>query len=270
MVKNRYQVGKTDVNVLSNPKIKFNYAGLFHSSKTWTHPKRVENTYEIIFVTEGKVYMKEGEKDIVAKAGDLFLLSPFVEHFGTKATSNVSFYWLHFSLNDATLPFTKTFFSDFDSAYLFKEILHYNNLPTPPVTLINSVLVHLLSKLFQMEEKSKENFNAKAEKIHEWIRANASAKLTLKDVSEHFGYSKDHITRICKVNFGVGAKPLINLFVLNKAKNLLSNTDKYVKEIAGELNFADDKAFISFFKYHEKCFPSEYRNRYGKIHINSK
>ena len=270
MLKKRYQVGKTDMNILLNPNVKFHYAGLFQSSKTWMHPKRVENTYEIILVTEGTVHMKEGQKDIVAEKGDLFILSPLAEHYGTKPTSNVSFYWLHFSLKDISLPFSQTFFQNFENGYLFKEILHYNNLPTPPSELINAVLVHLLSKLYQIEQNKSQSFNAKAEKIHEWIRANANAKLTLNDISENFGYSKDHITRICKSNFGVGAKVLINTFILNKAKNLLANTDKYVKEIAGELNFIDDKSFISFFKYHEKCFPLEYRNKYGKIHINNR
>ena len=120
------------------------------------------------------------------------------------------------------------------------------------------------------EERERGEVDGRAEKIYEWIRANTDARLTVERIADHFGYSADHISRICKRHFGVSAKALINRFLLDKAKTLLSNTDKYVKEIGAELNFADDKAFIAYFKYHEKCSPSEFRNRYGKIHMNSK
>lgn len=83
-------------------------------------------------------------------------------------------------------------------------------------------------------------------------------------------YSADHVSRICKKNFGMGASALIDRFLTERAKMLLCNTEKYVKEIAAELNFQSDKAFIAYFKYHEKCFPSEFRNRFGQLHMNKK
>ena len=98
------------------------------------------------------------------------------------------------------------------------------------------------------EEKARGEYDGRAEKLYEWIRINSDARLTVSRVAEHFGYSADHISRICKSRFGVSSKELINRFLLSKAKTLLSNTDKYVKEIAAELNFADDKAFIAYFK----------------------
>ena len=39
---------------------------------------------------------------------------------------------------------------------------------------------------------------------------------------------------------------------------------------AAALGFSSDKAFIGFFKYHEGCFPTEFRDRFGKIHMNSR
>lgn len=256
------------MNILVNPSISFSYAGFFQNSGSWTHPKRAEKTYEIIYVTEGEVYMREGENDIHAGKNQLFILEPDVCHYGTEVTEGVSFYWLHFNI-EGELPFDKRFFESFENSYLFKELLHYNNLPSVPEYLVNSVLLHILSELCRLSENETVGYSGSAEKIYEWIRINADASLNVKKVSEHFGYSTDHISRICKKHFGVGAKELIDRFILAKAKSSLSNTDKYVKEIAAELGFANDKSFIGFFKYHERCFPSEFRNRFGKLHMNS-
>ena len=274
ILKKRYEVIKSDMNILVNPNVSFSFAGLFQSAGKWIHPKKIEKTYEIICVTEGEVYMREerpeGDREICAKKGELFLLSPNMWHYGTEITENVSFYWLHFSLNGGELPFSGMSFPKFENAYLFKELLHCNNLPRVPEYLVNSVLLHILSELCRMSDGALSDFDGRAEKIYEWIRINTDAGLTVSRVASHFGYSSDHISRICKQNFGVTAKTLINRFLMAKAKSALSNTDKYVKEIAADLGFSDDKAFIAYFKYHENCFPSEFRNRYGKLHMNSK
>ncbi len=258
------------MNALINNNIEFSYAGLFSSETDWIHPKRTEKTYEIICVTKGQVYIREGEHEYLVEQGQVLLLSPNVLHYGTRVTSDVSFYWVHFSVKQGELSFDKRFFEGFDDMYLFKKLLHYNNLPSIPEYVVNSVLVHILATLCHLSEKNAHSYNSIAETLYEWIRINADATLTVKIVAAHFGYSPDHINRICKNNYAIGARSLINMFLLARAKDLLCNTEKYVKEIAAELAFSNDKAFVGYFKYHEGCYPSEFRNRFGKIHMNKK
>lgn len=258
------------MNSIIDKDIAFSFAGFFQSRGEWIHPRKEEKTYEIIYVTEGEVYMKEGEKDICAKAGDLFLLEPEVCHFGTRVSEGVSFYWIHFFADGKDIAFEDRFFSGFENAYIFKELLHYNNLPNIPEYLVNALLIRILCEMRYMSERKCVKYDATAEKIYEWIRINSEAGLSVGEVAKHFGYSADHITRICKKNYGVSAKELISRFLMARARSMLTNTDKYVKEIAAELGFFDDKAFIAYFKYHEGCFPSEFRNRFGKLHMNSK
>jgi AraC-like DNA-binding protein len=173
-------------------------------------------------------------------------------------------------VKEGDLPFHKRFFEGFNDMYLFKELLHYNNLPSVPEYAVNSVLIHILAVLCHLSEKSVCSYNSLAETLLEWIRINADASLTVQGVAKHFGYSPDHTNRICKRNCGIGARALINNFLLARAKELLCNTEKYVKEIAAELAFPSDKAFIGYFKYHEGCYPSEFRNRFGKTHMNKR
>ena len=256
------------MNNIINEHYTFNYAGLFSSEGEWIHPQRTECTYEIIYVTKGEVFMREEATDIHLRKGDLVLLSPNIMHVGTQKSSNVSFYWVHFFAE--ALPFEKCIFERYGNSHLFKELLHTCNLPKCPEYLVNSILVHILSELFHLCEENKQSYDSTAEKIYEWVRISATAKLKVKHIAEHFGYSSDHISRICKKNYGIGAHDLVNKFLLLRAKELLCNTNKYVKEIAAELGFDDDKSFIGYFKYHEGCFPSEFRNKYGRIHLNNK
>lgn len=256
------------MNILLNPNIRFHYAGLFQNEGAWIHPDRTEETYEIIYVIRGKVYLTEESREFCIGEGQVLLLLPGIRHFGSRISSDVSFYWLHFSVEQGELPFRQRFFENFEHAALFKELLHCHNLPDVPDYLVNAVLLHLLSELCRLSEESDAPPNAVAEKIYEWIRINADAELTVAKAAERFGYSPDHLSRICKQNFGLGASALINRFLCEKAKTLLCNTEKYVKEIAADLKFSTDKAFIAYFKYHESCFPSEFRNRFGKLHMN--
>ncbi|MBQ7384133.1 MAG: AraC family transcriptional regulator [Clostridia bacterium] len=230
---------------------------------------RIEKTYEIICVTKGTVCMYEEKREYVAERGQVILLSPNLLHGGTAVTRDVGFYWVHFTVEDGEFPIEKRFFESFESRYLFKELLHYNNLPNIPEYAVNSVLIHILSELCHLSQKSTQSYNIIAEQLYEWIRISASAELTVKSLADHLGYSPDHINRICKKYHGIGARELINRFLIARAKSLLCNTEKYVKEIAAELKFSNDKAFIGYFKYHEGCSPSEFRNRFGKIHMNT-
>jgi AraC-like DNA-binding protein len=248
--------------------IEFAGAGLFKTDRDWVHPERTERTYEIIYVTKGEVYLEEGGVPLCVREGQLVILEAGVCHKGTKVTRDVSFYWVHFDVKHGTLPFQKRFFERFENRSLFKELLHWNNLPVVPDYMVNAVLAHILCEFRYLADEENAPRDERAERIREWIRINASATLKVSHVAEHFEYSADHVTRLCKENFGIGAKKLINRMLMSKARELLCNTGKYVKEIAAELEFSNDKEFIAYFKYHEGCFPGEYRKRFPMIHMN--
>ena len=256
------------MSILQNPNVEFVYAGLFQSQGEWIHPDRIESTYEIIYVTSGEVCLEDGGTAYQLQQGQLLLLPPNRPHRGTRSTHGVGFYWLHFRLR-GELPFDTRFFSHFEGASLFRELLHYNNLPVSETDLVNALLLQILSMLSLLSRRELQKYDEKAERIYEWTRTHALSGTTVKQVADHFGYSTDHVTRICKRAYGIGVRELIDRFLIWRAKELLCNTDKYVKEIAAELGFSNDKTFIGFFHYHEGYFPSELRRRLGKTHMNS-
>lgn len=244
-------------------------AGLFQCEGEWIHPHRVIEDFEIIYVTEGEVFMEEEGRQIHAKKGELFILRPNVLHGGTIPSCGVSFYWVHFKAWGG-LPFEELFFESFEDSYLFKELLHARYLPRSPKYLADGVFGHIFAKLCYLSEENAGSFDGTAEKIYQWIRMNAFADLTVAAVAEKFNYSPDHLSRICKSRFKESAGDIIDRFLMLNAKELLSHTSKYVKEIAADLRFKDDKAFIGYFKYHEGVSPTEFRRRFGKTYMNNR
>ena len=257
------------MNILTNPNISYNYAGLFKTDREWIHPDRTENTYEIIYVTKGEVYMNDNGTEYCVKKGQCLLLYPNVRHYGSRITKDVSFYWVHFHINSDNLPLPCGLYTGIENHSIFKELLHLANLPNPPEYAVNAVLIHILSLMLQEREKEQNGFVRLTEEIYEWIRINASAALSAEKAASNFGFSSDHITRLLRRSTGLGTKELIDRFIIAKAKELLCNTGKYVKEISAELEFPSDKAFISFFKYHEGIYPSKFRDKYTQIHMNN-
>ena len=268
-LKKRQKVGNSDLNTIINENFSVTHAGLFQSEEEWIHPRRTIDDFEIVFVTDGEIFMEEGDRQIYAKKGQLFILRPHIPHGGTRSSCGVSFYWFHFKIKNG-LPFEQLMFDSFEDSYLFKELLHACYLPSRPEFLVNSVFAHILGKLCQLSEEGAGSFDGTAEKIYQWIRMNAFADLTVAAVAERFNYSPDHLSRICKSRFKENAGEIINHFLMLRAKELLSHTSKYVKEIAADLRFKDDKAFIGYFKYHEGVSPTEFRRRYGKIYMNNR
>ena len=258
------------MNMLVHPTVSFAGAGLFRTHREWIHPARPGLNYEIIYVVEGEVFIAEEDREYCLTAGQVLLLSKGRSHRGTRTSRDVSFYWVHFELSEGELPFACRYFERFENAALFKELLHANGLPDAPVYLVNSILLHILSALCHLSGEHAPLRDQKAERIYEWLRIHTTARMTVDFAARRLGYSPDHLTRICKRHFGIGARELMGHFLLDRIKTLLANTDLYLKEIARELEFADDKALIGYFKYHEGDTPTEFRNRYPCIHMNAR
>ena len=82
------------------------------------------------------------------------------------------------------------------------------------------------------ENSKKDDVPKLARDIFEWIRINASAKLSVTDVANFFNFTPEYMTRLTKKYFDTSLKSLICNFIVSQAKNLLLNSNYSIKEIA--------------------------------------
>lgn len=248
---------------------KFESIGEFVSDKEWIHPNRVIDTYELIMVTRGEVYIREEEKQYVLLANQCIILQPQKRHYGWRISKNpTSFYWFHFK-TDIEMPFKLNKNNEYcDVKYLLKKLLHMSNTPGYSSYSTEAAALLLFGELFKMNSCDKEN--GLINKISEYIRINADRGVTVEETAAHFGYNADYIGKLFKNNFGVGIKKYIMSERIKKAKDLLLNTELSVKEISSQLGFSDSNNFVKYFIYHEEISPGKFRNKYFNVHMNNK
>lgn len=139
--------------------------------------------------------------------------------------------------------------------------------------LINSAvctITHTLYTGFQQEdfqslEILSEKYKKRCKNVMDYIDQNYREDLTLEVLSEEFGLSKDHISRIFRSCMGVTFKQHLTRVRMYHAYKLLIHTDLTLLEISMESGFSDSRAFISSFKQVYNTTPSQYRSSLERI-----
>ena len=245
--------------------LEFSNMGLFESDGAWIHPTVTVDSYELIYVVAGDVFLREGNDEYHLASEEMLLLEPNREHGGTAVSHGyTSFYWLHFYTDtpDAfSLP-KRSKPSDGIKRQL-AELMHLQG--------TNRTVAELTFARFLLELNHKIEFGSRrAYEITEFIRINAHRPLTVRDVANRFGYSPDHLSKILKREFGYDTKTIIVKKRIEYIESMLINTDYSIKEISQQCGFDDENKFVKFFKYHTSTTPSQFRNRYFYVHMNSK
>lgn len=247
----------------------FDIIGEFCSADNWIHPVRTTDNYELIFVTDGEVFIEENGTRYELYRNQCILLEPGIVHGGWK-TSRVptSFYWLHFR-TDMPMPF-KTYTGDgyYDIKYLLKKLLHISKTPSYSKSAADAAAFMVFCELENVTAAV--SGSSIANKIAEYIRINIDRGVTVADVAEYYSYSSDYISRLFRKTFGMGMKKYIMSEKIKFAKDLLLNTNLSVKEIAAQMGYTDENRFIKFFMYHEEISPTRLRDKYFNTMMNNR
>jgi two-component system response regulator YesN len=111
--------------------------------------------------------------------------------------------------------------------------------------------------------KQKENQNI-IEQIAAYIRKNYEKELTLKEISEQFFLSKEHISRKFKQEMGENLSEYICRIRMDKARDLLKDPEMKIKRVAELVGYKDEKYFYKVFKNVNGISPNEYKKKFEK------
>ena len=259
------------IKLQNNKFFQYEIIGEFHSDGEWIHPARTIDSYELIFVLSGTVFLEEDGVCYELSPNSIFLLEPGKFHKGfQKNTSDVSFYWLHF-YTDIDIPHKLYCKKDYhDIKFLMKKLLHISNSDSCQKQEADSLALVILQEFLRICNPQPAENNALLSKICEYIRINLKNGVTVSQIADHFGYNPDYIGKLFKKKLCVGLKEYIATEKVNCAKDLLLTTSMSVKEISYELGFSSENLFIKFFVYHENLSPAKFRNQYCNTHMNNK
>ncbi|HEY5583033.1 MAG TPA: AraC family transcriptional regulator [Ruminiclostridium sp.] len=258
------------------------------------HAERIFPTFVIMFIIHGTVYLTEGENHYDLTAGEYFIQTPGIRHYGYKPSNeNAEYFWIHFIpqgnyllyLPDSQEVNKNNVITITDTGVGIRkpEILinlkMNDSYPIEEFSNLLSELVHTFSVL-QYPIKSQsiftkligymseaKNVNCLYEKdiladhVHKYIKINYKTCINLKIISSTFNFTPDYITRCFKQRFGLTPSEYVSQLKMDFAKNMLTSTNKNIEYIANELGYTDLAVFSRMFKTFERVAPSKYRHQ---------
>ncbi|NCD05487.1 MAG: AraC family transcriptional regulator [Spirochaetia bacterium] len=126
----------------------------------------------------------------------------------------------------------------------------------------------LLFKTYQLIDKINDSFNftnkKSTQKIREakyYINNNLEKKLTLEKVAKEMGISAKYLSTLFFEISNTTFKEYVNRQRIDKARNLLSYSDKSISEISVLVGIKSPNNFISFFKKYTHTTPNSFREQ---------
>jgi two-component system response regulator YesN len=98
------------------------------------------------------------------------------------------------------------------------------------------------------------------EKAKRYMEGNFMKEITLEELSQHVSMSTFYFSRIFSKTEGMNFRDYIIKIRMEKAKNLLQQGNKSIKEVALEVGYADQNYFSKAFKKYTSVSPKEYSN----------
>ncbi|MGI6269291.1 MAG: AraC family transcriptional regulator [Candidatus Howiella sp.] len=259
--------------------IRTSYSGRFISRGVGIHETRVTDTYEIIFVSSGTLYLFEEDRKYAVPKNHALILCPFVQHGGYMPYDpDLSFYWHHFypadSEKDADIiripKFTRVGRPDrlleelrsfLDDRAGGRDNPRYDN-------LITKMLLHEIADFAGITETERTK-QILASRVKTYIRTHYSDDLSTSRISRALGYNPDYLERMYKSYFGTTISRDITDERIKQACFLLLNSDFNISEISDLCGFTRVEYFFRVFKNSKGVSPKSYRNGFGQFNMNT-
>lgn len=228
-----------------------------HSGSVFFIPKNVYHGY--VNLGELKIF-------------HIILPDAFFEVYGD-ILKNASDFSKLFGLPAAESPAAKELVLDrirYMSVYKdIKEIMNFSKNNVTCNLLQSTSVCHLILKLclYRKEKRVKEKNNLYVsliiDSIH-YMEDNLSRKITIDDICKKFYISKSTFIRVFTKYTCYSPISYLTKLRIEKAKQLLSETENSVTDIALDCGFFDSSHLERYFKRNENTTPNYYRKAFSK------
>lgn len=110
--------------------------------------------------------------------------------------------------------------------------------------------------------KPSEAYNVNLDRVFEFIKNNYCNALYLEIISEHVSMNPKYLSRCFKEKMGLGISEYINYVRINKAKEMLVDTDESIADIGNAVGFDNRTTFFRSFKRLAGISPNDFRKTY--------
>lgn len=251
----------------------------FHVSLHW------HDEVEVIYVECGHLNLSINGTYYQAKAGDIFWINPRQIH--QMGTMDLSTRYYAFLFHPKAISFqaedmveheifaplcdgrlllenqiSSTIYQEVLSA--IRKILHYNKKKPAHYRLSTKIalltIVHALLSTGHTELLPADTALDQQKAILQFLNTHYSDKLSLEMLAKQFHMSEKYFSRYFKNNFHVNFTEYLNSLRMEKASDLLLETNLNITEIALQTGYPNISYFNRTFHAAFGCSPKQYRN----------
>jgi AraC-like DNA-binding protein len=251
-----------------------------------THPEhhyfnyekgRVLHEFQVIYITKGGGIFesKSSGKQTISEGSILFLFPNDRHRYKPDKKTGWDEYWVGFNGNIVNNLLSKKFFTPANPVIpvgyqepllnLFQEIIDKTKEEKAGYQpLIAGAVLHLLGCIYSLSQQEKfsgQDIDTIVNKARLLFRSNIDKHISPEDVAQELQISYSRFRKIFKEYTGLAPGQFQIQLKIHKAKELLTNTNKPVKEIAFELNFESNFYFSKLFKEKVGLTPGEFRSK---------
>ncbi|MCX7030635.1 MAG: AraC family transcriptional regulator [Spirochaetes bacterium] len=261
--------------------------GLFVSPGFGIHAERVIDSYELIFVTQSRLDLFEGDRTFHLEGSKTLLLYPGVRHGGLLPyTADVNFYWVHFRLrapasSDTTFGVPKVasirdpegltelfcrFISDQESGILDRC----------SASQLIALMLCMVGRGTKQERPAPGHGTSRAgrstlvDAVQRYISAEYCKPISTSVIARALRYNPDYLERVFSTQEGVSIVDAIHQKRISVARaSLHHDVRRNINEIGYECGYSDAGYFRRMFKGLTGLTPREFRSLYARTHINT-
>jgi AraC-like DNA-binding protein len=265
-------------------------AGLFISRGVGTHPMRVIDSHEILFVDTGTLSLWEGDHHFDIGPGESLLLVPGRKHGGAADyPPDLRFYWMHFEVArsdenskdtsrsaciDVHLPqFARVSRAD-RLTELFRMFLDDQETGRLEQTTADLLLCLILSEIAKPSPITGDHAlrsTTIAEKARRHIKTHFHESLTTSTISQAIEINSDYLERIFKRSFNQTIIQAVHHYRIRYARQLLldETQNRNIDQIANQCGYPDPGYFRRVFKRHAGMTPKAFQKLHARVHVNT-
>ena len=267
--------------------VQYTMTGKFKApDSNWVHMRRYLLDCELIFVTEGVLYITVSGIKYTVQKGDFLVCPPSCYQAGTKQSSsrcyglqlvaegmrstnggdidknNVEEHQIKVPLQGQIHNFEKIIvmlkqLQDGIRSYRDDKLNNY--LTTAILCEFHNQCQKNL-EIAQKKDRHEQIYND----ILDYIKWYRNTNLKVIDIANHFGYNEKYLSHLFHSIKGMSLKQYILQEKMDLAKYILVDTNDTIASIAQQLGFSDSHNFMKAFKKQVGFTPTEYRNTHAK------
>lgn len=258
-----------------------------HRRESYHFSHHIHSTIEIYLITKGQCQMDIANEKLFCEPGDFIIILPNTVHsFYVSGQESCEFDHIHFKpepFYEITIDCDPTRALDLIHALLLycsfyhkqsadetiqlyvSAILSKASLENPlAMAHINLDLTHLILYIIEQQVQSSHCHKGGFQNLYvaralEYIKEHYGEKILLTDIAQYLNISERYLTRIFRQYTNLTVSSYINIYRINQAIVMMTNTDQSLTEIALLIGLKNSQYFTRLFCQIIGITPSRYR-----------